>query len=232
MQLLIVWQSDLPKEAAWYLARVQRCLGRAGRADRCCPFPAAVPGADDAERSPLAPWADRDRISADRHGDYSRLVAGAAGARARHRLDRRRGSAGLRRDLDRPAAARTHSGSASDACLNRHLPPARYEHADASPRAALIAFPAILAALLLSVLLVWWIYPGTTVDRRLPTGVPAYPSPRLQSDPAADMRKLREAKLARLNSFGWDDQAKGLGHIPINEAMRRVAASGIADWPK
>jgi hypothetical protein len=112
------------------------------------------------------------------------------------------------------------------------LPPARYEGADATARAALIAFPAILAGLLLSVLLVWWIYPGTTVDRRLPSPIPRYPSPRLQSDPAAAMRKFREAELTRLNSFGWDDRAKGLGHIPIDDAMRRIAASGIPDWPK
>lgn len=111
------------------------------------------------------------------------------------------------------------------------LPPARYEHTDASSRAALIAFPAILAGLLLSVLLVWWIYPGTVADRRLPSPVPPYPSPRLQSDPAADMRKFRESELARLNGSGWDDQARHLGHIPIDDAMRRIAASGIPDWP-
>ena len=112
------------------------------------------------------------------------------------------------------------------------LPPARYEHADASPRAALILFPAILAALLLSILAAWWIFPRTTVDRRLPSPIPQYPAPRLQSDPAADMRKFREAELARLNSAGWDDQTKGIGHIPIDDAMRRVVASGIPDWPK
>jgi hypothetical protein len=112
------------------------------------------------------------------------------------------------------------------------LPPARYEHTDANSRAASIAFPAILAGLLLSVLLVWWIFPGTTVDRRLPSPIPSYPSPRLQPDPAADMRTFREAELTRLNSAGWDDQTKGLGHIPIDDAMRRVVASGIPDWPK
>jgi hypothetical protein len=112
------------------------------------------------------------------------------------------------------------------------LPPARHEHTDATSRAALLAFPTILAGLLLSVLAVWWIYPGTTVDRRLPSPIPHYPSPRLQSDPAADMRKFRDTELARLNSFGWDDRAKGTGHIPIDDAMRRIAASGIPDWPK
>jgi hypothetical protein len=112
------------------------------------------------------------------------------------------------------------------------LPRSRYEHADASARAALIAFPAIMVGLLLSVLLVWWIFPGTTVDLRVPSPIPQYPSPRLQSDPAADMRKFREGELARLNSFGWDDRAKGVGHIRIDDAMRRIAAFGIPDWPK
>jgi hypothetical protein len=112
------------------------------------------------------------------------------------------------------------------------LPPARYEHTDANSRAALIAFPSILAGLLLSVLLVWWIYPGTIADRRLPSPIPRYPSPRLQSDPTADMQKFRATERARLNSAGWDDQAKGLGHIPIDDAMRRIGAAGIPDWPK
>jgi hypothetical protein len=112
------------------------------------------------------------------------------------------------------------------------LPPARHERTDVTARAALLAFPAILGGLLVSVLLVLWIFPGTTIDRRLPASPPPYPSPRLQSEPAADMAKFRRAELARLNSSGWDDRAKGIGHIPIEDAMSRIAASGIPDWPK
>jgi hypothetical protein len=112
------------------------------------------------------------------------------------------------------------------------LPPARYEPSDVPIRTALIAAPAILIGLLASVLLVWWIFPGTTVDRRLPTPPPPYPEPRLQTNPAADMQIFLAAELARLNSGGWDDKSKGAGHIPIDDAMRRIAASGIADWPK
>jgi hypothetical protein len=112
------------------------------------------------------------------------------------------------------------------------LPPARYEQSDVSTRLVLIAFPLILAGLLASVLLVLWIYPGTSIDRRLGEPIPVYPSPRLQSDPAADMQRFRAAELARLNSSGWDDQKKGIGHIPIDEAMRRIVAAGIPDWPK
>jgi hypothetical protein len=96
----------------------------------------------------------------------------------------------------------------------------------------MIAAPATLIGLLVSVLLVWWIYPNSTVDRRLPTPPPRYPAPRLQTDPAADMRAFLAAELKRLNSGGWDDKSKGTGHIPIDDAMRLIAASGIKDWPK
>ena len=112
------------------------------------------------------------------------------------------------------------------------LPLARYEPSDVPIRTAVIAAPAILIALLASVLLVWWIFPGSTIDRRLPTRPPLYPTPRLQTDPAADMQAFLAAELARLNSRGWDDQGKGAGHIPIDEAMQQIARSGIPDWPK
>ena len=112
------------------------------------------------------------------------------------------------------------------------LPPARYEQSDVTVRSALIAFPAILVGLLLAVLVVRWIYPGTAVDRRLPTALPVFPEPRLQPDPQLDMQTFLNTELQRLNSGGWDDEPKGIGHIPIDDAMRRIAASGIPDWPK
>lgn len=112
------------------------------------------------------------------------------------------------------------------------LPPARYEQSDIRTPTVLIAFPLILAGLLASVLLVLWIYPNTSTDRRLAGPMPLYPAPRLQSDPATDMQRFLAAELARLNSAGWDDRKQGVGHIPIDDAMRRIAASGIPDWPK
>ncbi|MBV9118589.1 MAG: hypothetical protein JOY63_14640, partial [Acetobacteraceae bacterium] len=38
-------------------------------------------------------------------------------------------------------------------------------------------------------------------------------------------------ELDRLNSLGWVDRAKGLVHVPIDQAMRMVAKEGIKDWP-
>ncbi len=112
------------------------------------------------------------------------------------------------------------------------LPPARYEPSDVSSRSALVAFPLILLGLFVSALLVLWIYPASVTDRRMPSPVPVYPSPRLQADPQADMQRFLATELARLNSGGWDDKARGIGHIPIDDAMRRIATSGIPDWPK
>ncbi len=112
------------------------------------------------------------------------------------------------------------------------LPPARHGQSDVTARSALAAFRLILVGVLASVFLVRWIYPGTATTHRRATPMPVYPSPRLQADPAADMAKFRSEELARLNSAGWDDKAKGIGHIPIDDAMRRIAASGIPDWPR
>ena len=47
MQLLIVWQSDLPNEAAWYLARSSGTWAVAGRIDRRGAFSVAVSGPAD-----------------------------------------------------------------------------------------------------------------------------------------------------------------------------------------
>lgn len=58
------------------------------------------------------------------------------------------------------------------------------------------------------------------------------PAPMLQTDPAADLRDFRAEEDARLRSYGWVDRAHGIVHIPIDEAMKRVARTGIPDFPK
>ena len=85
--------------------------------------------------------------------------------------------------------------------------------------------------LLIGSLLVGVIYPGIVVDRRLPGPAPHYPDPQLQVDPARDLRRFVANEMAKLNSSGWIDQAHGIAHIPIDEAMRRIAHDGIPDWP-
>ena len=81
-------------------------------------------------------------------------------------------------------------------------------------------------------MLVLWIYPPPPCDRRLPGRLPDYPSPKLQADPAADMLAFSDGRTGQAQQRRVGGPGKGIGHIPIDEAMRRIAASGIPDWPK
>lgn len=73
-------------------------------------------------------------------------------------------------------------------------------------------------------------YPDATRDAfKAPTVVP--PGPRLQQNPRADLAAFRAAKEERLDSYGWVDRARQIVHIPIDDAMKRIAARGLPDWP-
>jgi hypothetical protein len=69
------------------------------------------------------------------------------------------------------------------------------------------------------------------LEHRPPATLPVYPSPRLQYDPPADMRAFLQGEMAHLNGTFWVDRAHGIAHIPIAEAMERIARQGIPDWP-
>jgi len=68
-------------------------------------------------------------------------------------------------------------------------------------------------------------------DNRFAGPFPAYPNPKLQPNPAVDWQVFYAQEMARLNSAGWLDRAAGTVHIPIDQAMRAVAAEGIKGWP-
>ena len=73
-------------------------------------------------------------------------------------------------------------------------------------------------------------YPDSTRDAfKAPTVVP--PEPRQQTHPAQDLAAFRAAKHEYLTSYGWVDQAHGIVHIPIDEAMKKIAGHGLPDWP-
>lgn len=88
-----------------------------------------------------------------------------------------------------------------------------------------------VAVLLACALIVGSLYPQALTDRIITLPLPGYPKPRLQSDPAGDLRRFRAQELDKLNSSGWIDQPQGIAHIPIGTAMQQVATAGIADWP-
>jgi hypothetical protein len=58
------------------------------------------------------------------------------------------------------------------------------------------------------------------------------PGPRLQTDPASDLRAFRAEEEKRLNTYYWIDKQKGVAHIPIEQAMKKINATGIEGFQK
>jgi hypothetical protein len=71
--------------------------------------------------------------------------------------------------------------------------------------------------------------PPPPMARTEPGRVP--PAPRLQTLPAQDMGAFRAEEDRTLTTYGWVDEGAGTVHIPIEEAMRRLAERGEAPLP-
>lgn len=53
--------------------------------------------------------------------------------------------------------------------------------------------------------------------------------PRLQSQPAAELQKFREAENQRLTTYRWIDQEHGVVQIPIERAIELLAVRGLPE---
>jgi hypothetical protein len=104
------------------------------------------------------------------------------------------------------------------------------ERSDVSPRLVGVLAGGVALLLLLSAIGIMILYPKTLYG---PSDAPRLETaePRLQIDPAADFAAYRAAETRELESYGWIDRAHGIVRIPIDRAMRDVAAAGIKDWP-
>jgi hypothetical protein len=111
------------------------------------------------------------------------------------------------------------------------LDPARHEPTDVGARFIWIGVTGLLASVIFLALVVLWLYPGATIDRTLPLPLPQYPNPQLQPNPRADMARFYREEMQWLNGTGWVDKAHGIAHIPIAEAIRKVAQENIPGWP-
>ena len=58
-------------------------------------------------------------------------------------------------------------------------------------------------------------------EERLP------PEPRIQANPAADMKTLRQQEDAILTTYGWVDRSAGVVRVPIDVAMQQVLEEGL-----
>ena len=58
-------------------------------------------------------------------------------------------------------------------------------------------------------------------------GATQAPEPRLQANPPAELKKVREDEDAVLNTYGWMDPQHGVVRIPISRAMDLAAERGL-----
>ena len=105
-------------------------------------------------------------------------------------------------------------------------------------RRAIVAFGIGLALLMIVVLSIVWLMmevlragsvsrdprPSPLAEANTPKEPP---TPRLQSAPVDDMRALRAAEEAALQSYGWVDRDAAIARIPVDRAIDIVAERGL-----
>jgi hypothetical protein len=110
-----------------------------------------------------------------------------------------------------------------------------YEKTDASPR-GLIYFAAVIAAILaITASLLLWLFKhyqrtetaGSFVARPFEAVEAVPPPPRIQPNPAADMRTYAESEEKLLNTYGWIDRQNGIVRLPIDRAMELLLERGL-----
>jgi hypothetical protein len=94
-----------------------------------------------------------------------------------------------------------------------------------------LVYAGILMLLVISVFALMAAYPTalTDVDRTLRI---APPGPRLQTDPQANLKRFRAEEEKWLNTYHWIDKQKGIVRIPIEEAMKKLARTGVPGFPE
>jgi hypothetical protein len=119
------------------------------------------------------------------------------------------------------------------------LPPGAVYY-EASDVKALDVGKALGGLVVVTVLVVALLYPGflwmrshlqgsdpppPPMGRHEPGRLPA--EPRLQTTPAQDLAAGRVDDQRLLTTYGWVDEQRRVVHIPIDEAMRRIAERGL-----
>lgn len=100
---------------------------------------------------------------------------------------------------------------------------------DVAPVAAI--YVGILLLLVISCLVLILAYPHSLPDASRALRINP-PGPRLQTHPQADLQRFRAEEDRRLNGYYWIDKQKGIVHVPIGQAMRKLAQTGIDGFPK
>lgn len=89
-----------------------------------------------------------------------------------------------------------------------------------------------VVAMILMYGLFHWIVSGDRLYDERPLSLaageqPSPPLPRLQAEPEAEYRAFDAAMTRQLEGYGWVDEAAGIVHIPIEQAIELLAERGL-----
>jgi hypothetical protein len=126
--------------------------------------------------------------------------------------------------MERPAMANVEAERS-------RRPKTAFEPTDWDVAPVAMIYIGVLVLLVVSSFVIVIAYPNTLPDvsRSLLINPPG---PRLQTNGEADLRRFRAEEERRLRGYYWIDKQKGVAHIPIGDAMQKLARSGIDGFPK
>ena len=107
-----------------------------------------------------------------------------------------------------------------------------YEHSDASPALVGVLAFGLAGFLILTPYALHWIYPSAAQQSKITHLPPAPPAPRLQIDPAADLRAYRHSEDEKLMTYGWANRSQSVVRIPIERAKDLIAERGLPGWSR
>jgi hypothetical protein len=141
--------------------------------------------------------------------------------RSRERAKRPK-PAGVQRDQPGLAAAEPDQGE---------HPKTAFEPSDWQLGPIALIYIGMIALLVIVPFVLIAAYPTSLPDVDRSLGI-APPGPRLETNPQADLQRFRTEQEKRLNPYYWVDKQKGIVHIPIEQAMKKLAATGLPGFPK
>jgi hypothetical protein len=110
-------------------------------------------------------------------------------------------------------------------------PDTAFEPSDWSLGPVALVYAAMLMLLVISSFALMAAYPNALIDVDRTLRI-APPGPRLLTDPQDDMKRFRAEEEKWLDSYHWIDKQKGIVHIPIEEAMKKLARTGAPGFPE
>jgi hypothetical protein len=97
---------------------------------------------------------------------------------------------------------------------------------DVSTGIVIIAVAGFLIFVAITMVVLFFYLRAGAPDALRQTVEDQFPKPALQKNPQDDLKRFELEQRTALSGYGWVDRSKGLARIPIDEAMRIIAARG------